>query len=286
MAYGDTEHDAILKEAWERFCDDLKAAGSYIFDDPAPATALDRARGFQYLSQNISLGLDINVEHSDPLYPDFFRPMTPTRKYGGDNPDCIYLRTYIDGSETYRITGNRGGVHYLVFGAYRPTEATPPGESAEVGRIMGKDLVTNWDGGFEIIVGPDEHPGNWLRTVPDVDRLTVRQFFGDWVAEAPIDVLIERVGDHGPPQPMSPERMAEGLAGAAGLGAGTRGATGASGRKRYREQPNTFRASAHAGHGRRRAGWHHLPHVLDGAAGRGAAESSSRLRSAITGSWS
>ena len=79
----------MLKEAWERFCDDLKAAGSYIFDDPAPATALDRARGFQYLSQNISIGLDVNVEHSDPLYPDFFRPMTPTRKYGGDNPDCI-----------------------------------------------------------------------------------------------------------------------------------------------------------------------------------------------------
>ena len=126
MAYGDTEHDSMLKEAWERFCDELKAAGSYVFDDPAPATALDRARGFQYLSQNISLGLDINVEHSDPLYPDFFRPMTPTRKYGGDNPDCIYLRTYIDGSETYRITGNRGGVHYLVFGAYRPQDTTPP----------------------------------------------------------------------------------------------------------------------------------------------------------------
>ena len=104
MAYGDTPHDAMLKEAWEQFCDDLKGASSYIFDDPAPATAIDRARGFQYLTQNISLGLEISVEHSDPLYPDFFRPMTPVRKYGGDNPDCIYLRTFIDGSETYRIS--------------------------------------------------------------------------------------------------------------------------------------------------------------------------------------
>ena len=80
MAYGDTEHDAMLKEAWERFCDDLKAASSYIFDDAAPATALDRARGFQFLSQNISLGMDIGLEYADPLYPDFFRMMTPTRK--------------------------------------------------------------------------------------------------------------------------------------------------------------------------------------------------------------
>ena len=45
---------------------------------------------------------------------------------------------------------------------------------------MGKDLITNWDGSFEIIVSPDEHPGNWLRTVPDVSQITIRQFFGDW----------------------------------------------------------------------------------------------------------
>ena len=66
MAYGDTEHDAMLKEAWERFCDDLKAASSYIFDDAAPATALDRARVFQYRSQSISHAMDIGVEYADP----------------------------------------------------------------------------------------------------------------------------------------------------------------------------------------------------------------------------
>ena len=246
MAYGDTEHDAMLKEAWERFCDDLKAASSYIFDDAAPATALDRARGFQFLSQNISLGMDIGLEYADPLYPDFFRMMTPTRKYGGDNPDCLYLRTHIDGSQTYRITGNRGGVHYLVFSAYRPPDATPPGESAEVGRILGKELLTEWDGAFEIVVSPDEHPGNWLRTAPGTSHIIIRQFFGDWAAEAPVNVLIERVGADGPPPPMTPERVAAGL----DAGAGWVGDTANYWRewqKRYREQPNAFRASATQG---------------------------------------
>ena len=69
MPYGDTPYDESLQEAWEHFCDELKSVGPLVFEDPAPATTLDRARGSQYLSQNISLGLDIGLEHADSLYP-------------------------------------------------------------------------------------------------------------------------------------------------------------------------------------------------------------------------
>ena len=46
MAYGDTPHDALLRSAWEDFCDRLKGAGDLVFRDSVPATALARAEGF------------------------------------------------------------------------------------------------------------------------------------------------------------------------------------------------------------------------------------------------
>lgn len=250
MAYGDTPHDGMLREAWERFCDDLKAAGPLVFDDPAPATALDRATGVRYLSRNIAAGLDAALEHADPLYPQFFRMMTPTRKAGGDNPDCLYLRAYIDGAQDYRITGNRGGVHYLVFSVYRDAEATPPGESAEVGRILGSELHSEWDGGFEIALGPGDPPAgarNWMRTTPDARHVTVRQFFGDWAAEEPIRARIERAGeDEAPPPPLTPERVARGLEAASRWVADTV-SYWREWQERYRERPNAFRTSATQG---------------------------------------
>lgn len=243
MAYGDTPHDEVLNEAWARFCDNLKAVGPRVFDDPAPATALDRARGFQMLSQNISLGLDVGLEYADAMYPQFFRMMTPTRKYGGDNPDCIYLRAYVSGEQTYRIVGNRGGVHYLVFSLYRAKETLPPGELSEIGRILGSELQTEWDGSFQIVISPDEHPGNWIKSTPDASYIQIRQFFGDWAEEEPISVRIERVGQDEPPPPISPERVAEGLA-AASDWVSYQMEYWRNWQERYREQPNTFRSSA------------------------------------------
>ncbi len=92
MAYGDSPHDQTLKRAWEEFCDRLKEAGELVFRDPAPSTPLDRAAGFEYLSRQIGRGLDVALEHNDPLHPDLRWNQQPIRKYGGDNPDAVNLR--------------------------------------------------------------------------------------------------------------------------------------------------------------------------------------------------
>ena len=132
MAYGDTEHDEALRAAWHEFCDRLKEVGELVFADPSPATPLERAVGLQYVARNISAGLEIGLEHADPLFPQLFRLMGPNRKRGGDNPDCVYFLGLIDGRESYRLVGNRGSAHFVAFSAARPAEAVPEGESAEV----------------------------------------------------------------------------------------------------------------------------------------------------------
>ena len=49
MGYEDSEYDEILKEAWERFCDDLKRAGKGCFQGVARTTPAERAEAFRYL---------------------------------------------------------------------------------------------------------------------------------------------------------------------------------------------------------------------------------------------
>ena len=252
MAYGDTPYDESLKKAWGDFCERLRAAGDLVFQDPAPATALDRAAGFQYLSQNISLGLDKGFEHADPLFPQLFRNMTPTRKYGGDNPDCIYLQATVDGAQTYRIVGNMGTAQYIVFSAYRgdghggirtAVENLKPGVSSEVAKLLKHEVRTDWDGNFELFLSPDEQQGNWIKTTPDTKRLLIRQFFAAWDEERPMNARIERVGagDEVPP-PLTPERLVEGLREGAEWVPST-AHYWREWQERYRPHPNTFQTS-------------------------------------------
>ena len=48
------------------------------------------------------------------------------------------------------------------------------------------------DGGFEIVLSPEQHAGNWLPLDPGAETLWVRQFFYDWEHETPASLWIER----------------------------------------------------------------------------------------------
>ena len=90
---------------------------------------------------------------------------------------------------------------------------------------------------------PDEHPGNWIETTADASQITIRQFFGDWAEEERTSVRVERVGQDGPPPPISPKHVAKRLTAASGWVANTMQYR-RNWQERYREQPNTFRSSA------------------------------------------
>ncbi len=225
MAHGDTPHDALLKGAWEEFCDGLKAAGDIVFSDTVPATPIDRAEGFRYLSRIIGVGLDSLLENNTPDFPFVTRYFWPTRKQGGDNPDALYLTAVIDGKETYRIVGDRGSAHFVVFTVLQWAD-TVEGAGYFYGRpqaqLLGRDLKTEWDGGFELVLSPDEHAGNWIKTDSKTCRFTIRQFFGDWERERPMTIRIERVGAEGEtPAPLTPERVTESLCDVARFVAGS-----------------------------------------------------------------
>lgn len=202
--------DNHLKESWEAFCEELKAAGDLIFRETTPDNDLARAKGLRLLARNISLGLQFKFDNNDRMFPEMNRYFDPMRKQGGDNSECVYMGTQLDGRETYRIFGDRSSAKY--FSVVAVEEGDPWGNGT-IATLYGKDIETDANGNFELFVSPHEHEGNWLKTTEKTFRVTFRQYFADWEKERPMRVRIERLSSpeitH--PENLSLERLSKGL---------------------------------------------------------------------------
>lgn len=211
--FGDNPNDARLKASWDDFCDQLKGAGELVFRDTTPTQDIDRAKGFRLLARNISLALQFHLENNDPDFPELLHYFDPLRKQGGDNTDALYVGAPINGTHSYRISGQRGSARYFAVTVLEDG-ATPWG-GAVVGSLIDRDITVSDDGSFDIILSPDEHPGNWIRTTPGSWRVTLRQFFADWENEQPMVARIDRLGEVQHDPAFTPAQLEQGLGDAA-----------------------------------------------------------------------
>lgn len=207
--FGDNPNDARLKASWDDFCEQLKSAGDLVFRDTTPTQDIDRAKGFRLLARNISLALQFHLENNDPHFPELLHYFDPLRKQGGDNTDALYVGAPINGTHSYRISGQRGSARYFAVTVLEDG-ATPWG-GAVVGSLIDRDIAVADDGSFEIILSPDEHPGNWIRTTPGSWRVTLRQFFADWENEQPMVARIDRLGEVQHDPVFTPAQLEQGL---------------------------------------------------------------------------
>ncbi|MDG2273855.1 MAG: DUF1214 domain-containing protein [Halioglobus sp.] len=208
--FGDNPNDARLKASWDDFCEQLKTAGDLVFRDTTPPHDIDRAKGFRLLARNISLGLQFHLENNDPNFPELLHYFDPIRKQGGDNADALYVGAPINGTHTYKISGQRGSARYFAVTVLEDG-ATPWG-GAVVGSLIDSDIIVQSDGSFEIIVSPQEHSGNWIKSTPGSWRVTLRQFFADWETEKPMVARIDRIGEQQHNPYFMPEQLERGLA--------------------------------------------------------------------------
>ncbi len=201
---------------WEQFCDGLKMAGMVISRDSSPQDPLTQAEGYRYLSRITRAALETFVEHADPSAPVLQRVVHETAKMGSDNPDNYYMNAAVHGDYVYRIRGRRGTVFYLGFGTqkghYGQGAGMPPVDFKEA-----RDLEIAPDGSFEIIVGGEERPGNWLRLAPGDGTLIVRQTFNDRAGEELAELSIEPIGGASIPSPVTAAAIDRGLGTAAAL---------------------------------------------------------------------
>jgi hypothetical protein len=215
-----TDADDALRRAWHGFCDELKQSGDELFHEKVSGSRDERAEAFRYLAQSVALGFLFHVENQMPRHPYLLQYFTPDRKQAGDNADSLILGAFIDGSETYRISGERGSATWFAVTALRPTRDGEPRHPMgapynlvlDARPLLLPDLEVADDGTVEIILGPDEHDGNWIRTTPETAHVRIRQFFGDWTNERPARLQIERVGEPAAPPPLlTPETWVEHL---------------------------------------------------------------------------
>tara|TARA_B110000503_G_scaffold141430_1_gene234972 strand:+ start:7005 stop:8294 length:1290 start_codon:yes stop_codon:yes gene_type:complete len=208
--FGDNPQDATLKASWDDFCDQLKSASDLVFRDGTPTQDIDRAKGLRLLARNVSLALQFHLENNDPDFPELLHYFDPLRKQGGDNTDALYVGAPINGEHTYSINGVRGTARY--FAVTVVEDGPTPWGGSVAGNLIDSDIELAADGQFEIILSPDEHPGNWIKTTPGSWRVTIRQFFADWENEAPMTARIDRLDEleHNPV--LSVEDITRGLA--------------------------------------------------------------------------
>jgi hypothetical protein len=209
---GNGAAEVFSGQAWTEFCRALEAAGQVVLSDNAPATPLDRAEGYRYLTRLLREMLYSTIENSDPDFPRLHE--LDRVKLGADNPDNVYLSANIRGDRTYRITGTRGSIYYFSIGS-KANRYAIDGTMASTGELTDSDLVVESDGTVEIIVSATPHSKNWLPLAPDSTGLVVRQTYLDRTTEVPGQWKIERIGEPIERHDLDPAQFAKSLATAA-----------------------------------------------------------------------
>lgn len=197
--------------AWRTFCRALEEAGSEVLAADVPATDVDRAEGFRYLTRLTRLAFKLALEHGDPAAPQLVPYMGETQKFGIDNPDQDYLWARIGGGHRYRLAGTRGSVGYLGIGIYAGSAGR--GGRRTVAHLHGEDLRVDAEGRFELLLGPEPGPegAHFVALPEDTTTLIVRQTFGDRTREAPAQLTLACLDREGPPPPVDPARVAKAL---------------------------------------------------------------------------
>jgi hypothetical protein len=189
-------------DAWERFCEELKAAGRVLASDATPGDELTRAEGLRHLVRLVRDGFDMTCEFGDVAHPQLFPMADATLQTEGVTPDARYHHAFIDGAADHRLSGERGTAPFIEFSTY--TGRTGLDDSHEItGSITESDLPVDSDGRYALAIGPTEQPGAWIRTDASTTRVFVRQYAHDWETTRSATFAIEREGANGRRPPIT-----------------------------------------------------------------------------------
>jgi hypothetical protein len=180
-----------LSSAFGALVDALRRAEDRLLSANPPLDDVERAEGYRWLFSVLGVGLEAHL-WADTDRPLFVEVVGPTLKWGGDNADAFYRYAPVDPRRTYVVRGRRGDAAYLSLTVYGGPHDGRYSERI-VGQINDRELVIGDDGRFELILSPEEHPGNWLRLEPDAVCAITRDYLADPVKGRRADWSIEAV---------------------------------------------------------------------------------------------
>jgi hypothetical protein len=224
------EERLVSGRAWHDFLDVLRICGDAIDDMDDDITDLDRAEWYRCVTRVMRVACERYLENSEPYRPRL--RITPWRtSINVQSPDQDHLLCeFVDTTQTYRITGNRGGVNYFIIAALTSPRPPDPGavdwaaagfdalgmfdpsKSQAIASIASDEIAFAADGSFAVTVSAAPVEGSdWLPLRDDCVGLLVRTVHHDREVEATPSFAIAVV-DGEQLRPCRPDEIAEGLA--------------------------------------------------------------------------
>lgn len=194
---------------WDDFCESLKGAGDVLRRPETPRDARTTAEAYRHLVRMIRIGFENTFELANLEEPRLTPMVGAMVQYEGVTSDARYLHTFLDGSATHHIRGRRGEAPLIEFGVYTGKMGLHD-PSHLIESITEERLEVRDDGQVEVVLSPDEHPGNWIRTDANTRYAMIRQYAPDWSKLAPGRFSITREDSKGA-EPFDLEAIREGL---------------------------------------------------------------------------
>lgn len=163
------------RTAWRELLDTLREIDDrYLGEEWGVVSARDVNDGHRFLTNILSAAIDFYMEN-DPERPRFVRIVSPTRRFGGDNPDAIYYYAPVRGDRSYRI---RGRMKREVYLSYTLHGGTPEGgwSAPVIGALNHRQLQLGTGGEYELILSPDKQ-GAAIQLQPGLASVVTRHYF-------------------------------------------------------------------------------------------------------------
>lgn len=176
---------------WQDFVHALGTVDTTLDAACTPNDEQTRAEGYRHLARMVAEGVRTLVEHPDTQHPC----ISEKPFYAGDTSDARYFDARIDGSQSYRIEGYRGTAPLIEFSVYDGKPGVDK-NSKPLACIMEDELVVNDDQTYTLVLSPEQHAGNWIKTGPEIKYLFIRQYAHNWQKTRKASFNIHNMDNH------------------------------------------------------------------------------------------
>lgn len=170
-----------LSAAWSAFCERINDMGRKILTEGFPGAGENPEAGFRMLANLVSVGIQWNLNFSDPEHPAFYRITDDVTRIASSNADMLYLFARIRSDLTYRISGKTRGADFSVEVIINHDFSSYEGMRTPVS-LNASECEIRPDGSFEIYVGTVKHGKNFIETDPEWKNVLIllREYHDDW----------------------------------------------------------------------------------------------------------
>ncbi len=178
---------------WRDFVGQVEGLWGRVMEGRPPG---QDAEGLRYMLRYLAAGIAACVEFDDAVHPEFGVLIENRRSWGLDCPDSKYAFTRVEPGATYRVTGNPGTATDL--------DMQIDSDHLADGRTTDWKCLERWRrGNGSLPVDASGDVSVTFTAPPDASYLHLREYFGDWEAEQPALLHVERMDAPLPPPPLA-----------------------------------------------------------------------------------